>query len=152
MNLPSSHDLIFFIACAGSIATLCTYPFDLLRTRFAVQGHSKVYVSLARAIWQISKEEGVTGFYRGLWPAMVQIVPYMGIMFSTQGYLKEKLKVGWLRLTYRIILFGKWTYFFEGIGCISTWIRWFYSGGRCRRCKQDIGHAIGCYSVLKLLI
>ncbi|KAF9982651.1 mitochondrial thiamine pyrophosphate transporter [Mortierella antarctica] len=57
-------------ANAGIVATACTYPFDLLRTRFAIQ-------------------RDVKGFYRGMSPALIQVVPYMGIMFGSYDTLKH---------------------------------------------------------------
>lgn len=68
---------------AGCAATTATYPFDLLRTRFAAQGPDKHYTSIAQAIRDIYKIEGYHGFYRGLWPAIIQIMPYMGLLFTT---------------------------------------------------------------------
>ena len=41
-EFPSSYRSFVAGACAGTYATLVTYPFDLLRTRFAAQGTSKV--------------------------------------------------------------------------------------------------------------
>ncbi|KAI8980254.1 mitochondrial carrier domain-containing protein [Pilobolus umbonatus] len=68
---------------AGCAATTATYPFDLLRTRFAALGPEKHYTSIAQAIREIYKREGYHGFYRGLWPAIIQIMPYMGLLFTT---------------------------------------------------------------------
>lgn len=64
-------------ASAGIIATVTTYPLDLLRTRFAAQHQSNVYSSLIQAITQIKQKEGFSGFYRGVIPAAVQVTPYM---------------------------------------------------------------------------
>ncbi|KAI7903710.1 mitochondrial carrier domain-containing protein [Cokeromyces recurvatus] len=66
---------------AGSFATAATYPFDLLRTRFAMQGMNKVYDSIPHAISDIYEKEGMRGFYRGLGSSITQIMPYMGLMF-----------------------------------------------------------------------
>ncbi|PVV02722.1 hypothetical protein BB560_002812 [Smittium megazygosporum] len=67
---------------AGLSATVVTYPFDLLRTRFAAQSsNNKAYFSYPRAVISIYKHEGVLGFYKGLGSATFQIVPYMGIVF-----------------------------------------------------------------------
>jgi len=76
-------------AAAGTLSTTLTYPLDLLRTRFAAQGTTKVYASLSSGIRQIARNEGPRGFFRGLGAANAQIVPYMGLFFT--GY--EKLKV-----------------------------------------------------------
>ncbi|KAJ2793017.1 mitochondrial thiamine pyrophosphate transporter, partial [Coemansia helicoidea] len=65
-------------AAAGAAATALTYPLDLLRTRFAAQDLARrVHTSIAGAVRHIHAEEGVRGFYRGLWPACLQIMPYM---------------------------------------------------------------------------
>ncbi|KAJ3402037.1 mitochondrial thiamine pyrophosphate transporter, partial [Chytridiales sp. JEL 0842] len=82
-------------ALAGFLATLTTYPFDLLRTRFAIQGegpNTKPYTSLLNAIQQIQAKEGLRGFYRGVWPSAVQIMPYMGIMFQSQSLFSNFFK------------------------------------------------------------
>lgn len=73
-------------AVSGLMATTVTYPFDLLRTRFAVQGaagSTRIYTSLPYAIWHIYKHEGVSGYFRGLLPALISVVPYMGLIFSS---------------------------------------------------------------------
>ncbi|KAI9281968.1 mitochondrial carrier domain-containing protein [Sporodiniella umbellata] len=82
---------------AGSFSTAVTYPFDLLRTRFAIQGEKKVYNSMVHAVRDIYGKEGLKGFYRGLGSSIVQIMPYMGLMFFTYEGLCttiQKLKVG----------------------------------------------------------
>ncbi|TPX37082.1 hypothetical protein SmJEL517_g01096 [Synchytrium microbalum] len=75
-------------ALAGSLATIVTYPFDLLRTRFAVQGEQKLYRSVPGAIRHILAREGISGFYRGVWPSALSIMPYMGIMFESHRWFK----------------------------------------------------------------
>lgn len=86
-----------FIAGATSacVATTLTYPFDLLRTRFAVQatpGNPKIYNSLYHAIRQIYASEGISGYYRGLTPAVMTMVPYMGIFFTSYEKIKNGLE------------------------------------------------------------
>ncbi|KAI8327867.1 mitochondrial carrier domain-containing protein [Chlamydoabsidia padenii] len=68
---------------AGSVATTLTYPFDLLRTRFAVQGHTRHYTGIFQAMRSIYAMEGVSGFYPGIRPAVIQIMPYMGLLFAS---------------------------------------------------------------------
>ncbi|KAF8980854.1 mitochondrial thiamine pyrophosphate transporter [Entomortierella lignicola] len=76
-------------ATAGIIATACTYPFDLLRTRFAVQRNVKVYTSVPQAFQHIIQKEGIRGFYKGMSPALIQVIPYMGVMFGSYDTLKQ---------------------------------------------------------------
>ncbi|ORZ33272.1 mitochondrial deoxynucleotide carrier protein [Catenaria anguillulae PL171] len=74
---------------AGGVATAASYPFDLLRTRFAMQpsGKDKVYSSLAGAVRQIYASEGIRGFYLGVGPSILQIFPYMSLTFGTYELL-----------------------------------------------------------------
>ncbi|KAI0974548.1 mitochondrial dicarboxylate carrier protein [Xylaria arbuscula] len=81
-RLPQAVESFISGAAAGATATATTYPLDLLRTRFAAQGNDRVYTSLRRAIWEIRRDEGVRGFFRGLAPGLAQIVPLMGIFFA----------------------------------------------------------------------
>lgn len=36
--------------------------------------------------------EGAAGFYRGLWPAIIQIMPYMGLLFSSYDIFAKGFK------------------------------------------------------------
>ncbi|KND01987.1 thiamine transporter TPC1 [Spizellomyces punctatus DAOM BR117] len=78
-------------ALAGCTATVATYPFDLLRTRFAVQGQHGPYSGLVDAIRQIAGKEGLPGFYRGVWPSMLQMMPQTGIVFASFSFFKKHL-------------------------------------------------------------
>ncbi|KAF9143883.1 mitochondrial thiamine pyrophosphate transporter [Mortierella sp. GBA39] len=82
-------------ANAGIIATACTYPFDLLRTRFAIQRDVRVYTGIIQACGHIYRADGLQGFYRGMTPALIQVIPYMGIMFGSYDSLKNL--VSWLK-------------------------------------------------------
>lgn len=70
-------------AAAGAIATTFTYPLDLLRTRFAAQGTEKVYEGILASLRDIRRYEGTRGFFRGCSAANGQIIPYMGLFFSS---------------------------------------------------------------------
>jgi solute carrier family 25 thiamine pyrophosphate transporter 19 len=65
---------------AGTCATVVTYPLDLCRTARAVPGHGTTWWQVARHLYQ---RRGVgRGLYAGARPAVVQIIPYMGLNFS----------------------------------------------------------------------
>jgi solute carrier family 25 thiamine pyrophosphate transporter 19 len=76
---------------AGCASTIATYPLDLLRTRFAAQGTEKIYKSISDSIHKIAKNEGICGFYRGAVPAMLQVLPYTGLIFSSHTMVKQRL-------------------------------------------------------------
>ncbi|KAL1964826.1 hypothetical protein VTN77DRAFT_6328 [Rasamsonia byssochlamydoides] len=90
-RLPPSAESFISGAVAGGVATAATYPFDLLRTRFAAQGNKKIYTSLLSSVRDIAKQEGPTGFFRGCSAAVTQIVPYMGLFFATYETLRVPL-------------------------------------------------------------
>ncbi|ORZ27682.1 mitochondrial carrier domain-containing protein [Lobosporangium transversale] len=93
-------------ANAGIIATACTYPFDLLRTRFAVQRDVKVYTGIIQACKHIYRADGIPGFYRGMSPALIQVIPYMGIMFGSYDTLKRIAPAGQFLLGLEDLLCG----------------------------------------------
>ncbi|KAI4154352.1 MAG: hypothetical protein LQ341_000375 [Variospora aurantia] len=90
-ELPGAVDTFLSGAAAGATATSLTYPLDLLRTRFAAQGVEKVYENLRTSVVEIGRTEGIRGFFQGLGPAVGQIVPYMGLFFSTYEALRPRL-------------------------------------------------------------
>ncbi|KAJ1969336.1 mitochondrial thiamine pyrophosphate transporter, partial [Dispira parvispora] len=85
-QLPQSTVSFASGFATGIVATMCTYPFDLLRTRFAAQGDVKAYQGFFDSIRAITKSEGIQGFYRGMWPSLVQIMPYISLVFGTYDY------------------------------------------------------------------
>ena len=91
MTLPNPIATFISGALAGVTATSATYPLDLLRTRFAAQGPTKVYSSLVSSIRTIHSCEGLPGFFQGLGAGLAQIVPYMGLFFSAYETLRPPL-------------------------------------------------------------
>lgn len=85
---PEAGNSFISGAVAGALATTATYPLDLLRTRFAAQGRERVYSSLWASIRDIGKDEGPSGYFRGLGAGVSQIVPYMGLFFASYEALK----------------------------------------------------------------
>ncbi len=91
VSLPGPAKSFVAGAVAGTAATTATYPLDLLRTRFAAQGTERVYEGLLASIRDITRNEGYTGFFRGLTAGIGQIVPYMGLFFASYESLKVPL-------------------------------------------------------------
>ncbi|KAK9766702.1 mitochondrial thiamine pyrophosphate transporter, variant 2 [Basidiobolus ranarum] len=92
INLPRASHTFVGGATAGVVATIGTYPLDLMRTRFAAQGGNKIYSSFTKAFSEIYKSEGLPGFYRGIWSSIIQIMPYMGLMFGSYDLLKRQFQ------------------------------------------------------------
>ncbi|CAJ1938236.1 unnamed protein product [Cylindrotheca closterium] len=86
---------------AGVVATLLTYPFDVCRTIFAargvalqpLEGKSRTFAppkTLYEFAFSLYHKRGIRAFYAGYSPAIVQIMPYMGLNFC----IYEKLTQG----------------------------------------------------------
>lgn len=86
--LPSQVTAFISGATAGAIGTTITYPLDLLRTRFAAQGNTRVYSSFRRSFVDIIQTEGFQGLFKGLGAGIGQIVPYMGLFFVAYESLR----------------------------------------------------------------
>lgn len=93
--IPFSVQSFIAGAVAGGFSTATTYPLDLLRTRFAAQGVNKVYDSLWSGVLDILRHEGPLGFFRGGSAAVIQIVPYMGLFFSSYESLRLLFRRRW---------------------------------------------------------
>ena len=63
-------------AAAGCIATLCTYPLDLVRARLAVNSHSD-FMGTFKSI--IQNEGGIAGLYKGIRPSLWAVAPFVAI-------------------------------------------------------------------------
>lgn len=50
-----------FISCTGTASVVVTYPFDIMRTQFALQGKNVVFKSMASFIAHTYKTTGVKG-------------------------------------------------------------------------------------------
>eukprot|EP01101_Sappina_pedata_P011736 TRINITY_DN7933_c0_g1_i1.p1 TRINITY_DN7933_c0_g1~~TRINITY_DN7933_c0_g1_i1.p1 ORF type:complete len:396 (-),score=143.92 TRINITY_DN7933_c0_g1_i1:101-1258(-) len=79
---------------AGSLAgvtaqTIC-YPLDFVRARLSIQTEN-VYKGIVDCTSKVVKQEGVFALYRGLWPSLLGIVPYVGIDFAAYETLKQYL-------------------------------------------------------------
>ncbi|KAB5580692.1 mitochondrial thiamine pyrophosphate carrier 1 [Coniochaeta sp. 2T2.1] len=94
-TLPNAAESFIAGAAGGAAATAATYPLDLLRTRFAAQGNDRVYEGLLRAVADIRRDEGLTGYFRGIGAGLGSIVPYMGMFFATYETLRLPLGGFW---------------------------------------------------------
>jgi len=54
-----------------------------------------VYTGVLQAFRHIYLKDGIKGYYRGMSPALIQVIPYMGIMFGSYDTLKQL--ASWLK-------------------------------------------------------
>lgn len=81
-SIPEPYCSLSVGAVSASLATLTTYPLDLLRTRLAAQSEPKQYRNIGHAVVSIIRSDGLSGLYAGLQPTLVEIVPYMALHFA----------------------------------------------------------------------
>ena len=111
-NLLTNATATAFLSGAGAgvCATIATYPFDICRTVFASRGaltqqkqqqqqqkrQTRASVStttfrppttIKECAISMYRKRGFAGFYAGSAPAVVQIVPYMGLNFAIYDFL-----------------------------------------------------------------
>ena len=78
-------------AIAGSAATIATYPFDVIRTLLASQGHPKVYNTILDAARGVVRERGVAkGLFAGVSVTLAEIVPASAVQFGSYATLKTQ--------------------------------------------------------------
>ncbi|WFD17937.1 Carrier protein, mitochondrial [Malassezia caprae] len=68
-------------AVSGSIAAMCTHPFDLVKTRLQAE-QTQAGNSLFRVLQQIAARDGAKGLFRGLSPRLAKVAPACGIMIG----------------------------------------------------------------------
>lgn len=74
---PASHSFLLG-SLAGCTSTFISYPFDLLRTRFASEAK---FSKLSHTFKSIHQNEGIFAFFKGCNTAMLSLSLYTGLMF-----------------------------------------------------------------------
>ena len=84
-NLASQNSVHLLAGGFSGLSAIClTYPSDLLRRRFQMQGFSKEvpqYTGIYDSMRTIVRHEGIRGLYRGLGPACIRNFPCLAIQF-----------------------------------------------------------------------
>jgi len=92
---PSTVQLLTCGGIAGAVAQTITYPFDVLRRKMQMQGfneHHPTYGSTWQCVKYTWKNQSVGGFYKGLLPNYLKVVPSIAITFVV--YEKVKKLIG----------------------------------------------------------
>ena len=107
-------------AASGSMSAFITFPFDTIRRRMQIQSLHlssegkeihKLHLSILfittslsgsntteclsgrQQFLKIINTEGMRGLYRGIQPELLKVVPFVGTMFVSYEYLKDKLNI-----------------------------------------------------------
>eukprot|EP00168_Porphyra_purpurea_P007855 TRINITY_DN1987_c0_g1_i7.p2 TRINITY_DN1987_c0_g1~~TRINITY_DN1987_c0_g1_i7.p2 ORF type:complete len:285 (+),score=92.65 TRINITY_DN1987_c0_g1_i7:3-857(+) len=81
----SSLQLLCSAATSKLLASACTYPHEVIRTRLREQpltvGGIPKYRSMFQSLRLIAREEGRAGLYAGMGPHLLRVVPNTALMF-----------------------------------------------------------------------
>jgi len=75
---------LFMGGAAGTVAMTITFPCDVVRKRLVIQGsglENKSYTGIIDVVRQTAKTEGLKGFYRGILPCYLKVIPSAAIVW-----------------------------------------------------------------------
>ena len=78
-------------AISGIITATSVYPLEVIRTRLSVQENNKKYNGIVDCSKKMYRNQGIKGFYRGLQPCLIGVVPLYAINFGLFKYFQEKM-------------------------------------------------------------
>ncbi|KAL5700561.1 anaphase-promoting complex subunit 2 [Ranunculus cassubicifolius] len=73
---------------SGALGATCVYPLQVIRTRLQAQS---TYTGMADVFWKTLKNEGPRGFYKGIFPNMLKVVPSASITYMVYEAVKKHL-------------------------------------------------------------
>lgn len=91
---PGVAGSLAFGAISGGVGASSVYPLNLVRTRLQAQGtpaHPQTYLGVRDAAWKCYQLEGWRGFYKGLTPTLVKVVPAVAISYAVYDTSKKML-------------------------------------------------------------
>lgn len=80
---PSTLSTIVFSATSKTVAIGVTYPYQLVRARLQTYDAASTYRSLRDVVVKSWRREGVMGFYKGLAPSLLRVLPTTCVTFVT---------------------------------------------------------------------
>ncbi|KAI4336411.1 hypothetical protein L6164_014942 [Bauhinia variegata] len=80
---------------SGALGATCVYPLQVIRTRLMAQpfNSSGAYKGMSDAFWRTLKHEGIRGFYKGLLPNLLKVVPAASITYMVYESMKKSLEL-----------------------------------------------------------
>lgn len=81
---------------SGALGATCVYPLQVIRTRLQAQraNTSSSYKGMSDVFRKTLQNEGLRGFYKGLLPNLLKVVPAAGITYLVYETMKKSLDLG----------------------------------------------------------
>ncbi|XP_061337622.1 calcium-dependent mitochondrial ATP-magnesium/phosphate carrier protein 2-like isoform X2 [Gastrolobium bilobum] len=78
---------------SGALGATCVYPLQVIRTRLQAQpaNSTSAYKGMNDAFWKTFQHEGFRGFYKGLLPNLLKVVPAASITYMVYESMKKNL-------------------------------------------------------------
>jgi solute carrier family 25 phosphate transporter 23/24/25/41 len=81
---------------SGMVASCAVYPIGLVRTRLQAQGtpaHPQTYTGAMDVVQRTFRREGIRGFYKGLVPTLIKVIPAAGLSYATYDVCKKQMNL-----------------------------------------------------------
>ncbi|GMH06898.1 hypothetical protein Nepgr_008738 [Nepenthes gracilis] len=75
---------------SGAVGATCVYPLQVVRTRMQAQ-RSHTGISMLDVFWRTFQHEGYRGFYKGLFPNLLKVIPSASITYLVYETMKKRL-------------------------------------------------------------
>ena len=86
-----STDYLILGGLSKVVAGAATYPYQVVRTRLQAYGAKQRYGGMLDAVHFIWKDAGVRGFYRGLAPNLLRVLPSSAVTFLVYERTRSSL-------------------------------------------------------------
>ncbi|KAK8940039.1 Mitochondrial adenine nucleotide transporter ADNT1 [Platanthera guangdongensis] len=80
---------------SGALGATCVYPLQVIRTRMQAQtaDSADAYKGMSDVFWRTLQREGFLGFYKGLLPNLLKVVPSASITYLVYETMKKNLSL-----------------------------------------------------------
>ncbi len=89
----STLDFLLLSGLAKVFAGVVSYPYQVIRSRLQMYDAGKAYKGSRDVVTQVWKHEGVSGFYKGLGPSLLRVMPSTWVTFLVYEKTRQYLPV-----------------------------------------------------------